>query len=128
VAAAGRDRSAIPAPAGTAGRSQGTGRRIVAALAVTQTIGYGTLYYSFSVLMVPMATDLGLSTIAVTGALTASVLASAAGAVPVGRWLDRRGESRPDDSRLGAGTVLLLLAARVDDIAGLYASGPGSGS
>ncbi|WP_214108601.1 hypothetical protein [Acrocarpospora catenulata] len=34
------------------------GRRIVAALAVTQTIGYGVLYYAFSVFLIPMSRDL----------------------------------------------------------------------
>ncbi|MET7402246.1 hypothetical protein ABZS66_53075 [Dactylosporangium sp. NPDC005572] len=34
------------------------GWRIVAAFAVTQTVGYGTLYYAFAVLLHPIATDL----------------------------------------------------------------------
>nr|WP_296069132.1 MFS transporter [uncultured Actinoplanes sp.] len=67
------------------------GWRIVAALAITQTIGYGCLYYSFAVLLHPMATDLGVPPAAVTGALTTAVLAWAAMAVPVGRRLDRHG-------------------------------------
>lgn len=62
------------------------GWRVVAALAVTQTIGYGVLYYAFAVLLHPMAGSLHASTATVTGALTASVLAGAAMAVPVGRW------------------------------------------
>ena len=33
----------------------GRGWRIVAALAVTQTVGYGVLYYAFAVLLRPMA-------------------------------------------------------------------------
>lgn len=53
----------------------GRGWWIVAALAVTQTIGYGVLYYAFAVLLQPMAADLHTSATAVTGALTASVLA-----------------------------------------------------
>ena len=42
-------------------------------------------------LLHPIAADLHASPAAVTGALTASVLAGAAVAVPVGRWLDRHG-------------------------------------
>ena len=64
---------------------------MVAALAVTQTVGYGTLYYAFAVFLVPLAADLRASTTAITGSFTASVLASAVLAVPVGRWLDRHG-------------------------------------
>ena len=66
-------------------------QRLVAALAVTQTVGYGVLYYAFSVLITPMATDLHTSTPRIAGALTVSVLISAVAAVPVGRWLDRHG-------------------------------------
>ncbi|HEY0001940.1 MAG TPA: MFS transporter, partial [Actinoplanes sp.] len=72
-----------PAPTGN--------RTLVAALAITQTIGYGTLYYAFAIFLTPIAADLHTTTTAVTGAFTASVLASALLAVPVGRWLDRHG-------------------------------------
>ncbi|MEV1156273.1 hypothetical protein AB0J27_12840 [Micromonospora chokoriensis] len=50
------------------------GWRIMAALAVTSTVGYGTLYYAYPVLLTPMAASLGASTTAVTGALTAAAL------------------------------------------------------
>jgi hypothetical protein len=66
--------SAVPAGA-SGGDSTGAGSRrraraIVAALAVTQTGGYGALYYSFAVLLTPLARDLDTSTTAVTGAFT----------------------------------------------------------
>ena len=64
---------------------------IVATFAVTQTIGYGCLYYAFAVLLHPMATDLHTSPTVITGAFTTAVLTWAAMAVPVGRWLDRHG-------------------------------------
>ena len=64
---------------------------MIAALAVTQTVGYGTLFYPFAVLLAPIAHDLRAGAAVVTGALTVSVLTAAAAAVPVGRWLDRRG-------------------------------------
>nr|WP_030499057.1 hypothetical protein [Micromonospora purpureochromogenes] len=56
------------------------GWRVVAALAVTSTIGYGTLYYAYAVLLGPMAAGLGASTTAVTGALTAPVTTAKAAA------------------------------------------------
>jgi hypothetical protein len=62
---------------------QGRARAIVAALAVTQTVGYGALYYSFAVLLAPLTHDLHASITAITGALTAAILAGAAAAVPV---------------------------------------------
>src|SRR5918994_214760 len=57
------------------------GRGLVAALAVTQTVGYGVLYYAFAVVLAPLAADLGVSTTTITGALTLAVLVSAVGAI-----------------------------------------------
>jgi predicted MFS family arabinose efflux permease len=95
-------------------------RTLVAALAVTQTIGYGTLYYAFAVFLVPIATDLHTSTTAVTGAFTASVLTSAALAVPIGRWLDRHGGRALMTSGSLLGTGLLLAWSQVDQLWQLY--------
>ena len=94
--------------AGTGGRRGGSRPDVVAALAVSTTIGYGVLYYAFSVLLEPMSTDLGISAPTVTGALTLAVLVSAALAIPVGRWLDRHGGRAlmTAGSLLGAAAVL----------------------
>src|SRR5438132_13890316 len=84
--------AAVAAQHGVGGPLPGFhGWRIVAAFAVTQTVGYGVLYYAFAVLLQPMAHTLHASTTVVTGAYTCSVLAGAVMAVPVGRWLDRHG-------------------------------------
>ncbi|MEU8815276.1 MFS transporter [Actinoplanes sp. NPDC048796] len=106
-----------------AGRSAGShrSRMIVGALAVTQTVGYGTLYYAFSVFLVPLATDLNASTTAVTGSFTANVLASAALAIPVGRWLDRHGGRALMTAGSTAGTLLLAAWSQVDGLWQLYA-------
>ncbi|WP_238176253.1 MFS transporter [Kribbella albertanoniae] len=64
---------------------------IVAALAVTQTVGYGVLYYVFGVFLGPMSDDLRISPVTAAGAMTVSVLISGALSVPIGRWLDVRG-------------------------------------
>ncbi|MCO8273679.1 MFS transporter [Actinoplanes sp. TRM 88003] len=94
---------------------------IVAALAVTQTVGYGTLYYAFAVFLVPLATDLGASTIAITGSFTANVLASAALAIPVGRWLDRHGGRALMTLGSIGGAVLLVAWSQVGSVWQLYA-------
>ncbi|MGS2618258.1 MFS transporter [Micromonospora sp. LZ34] len=109
-----------PADATIGGRPAGRPRRLVAALAVTQTVGYGTLYYSYAVLLKPMATALGASTAAVTGALTASVIAGALTAVPVGRWLDRHGGRGLMTGGSLAATALLLAWSQVETIWQLY--------
>ncbi len=102
-------------------RDERRGRSIVAALAVTQTVGYGALYYAFAVFLSPLAHDLGTSTTAVAGALTVSTLVGAAAAVPVGRWLDRHGARGLMTAGSVAGTALLVGLAHVHTIAGLYA-------
>lgn len=93
----------------------------MAALAVTQTVGYGVLYYAFAVLLAPMAATLHASTAAVTGSLTASVLAGAALGVPVGRWLDRHGGRALMTTGSLLATVLVVAWSRVHTLAQLYA-------
>ncbi|MBU8858643.1 MULTISPECIES: MFS transporter [unclassified Micromonospora] len=95
--------------------------RIVAALAVTSTIGYGTLYYAYPVLLTPMATSIGASTTAVTGALTASVLTGALMAIPVGRWLDHHGGRALMTVGSITATALLIAWSQVQTIGQLYA-------
>ncbi|MFI6317555.1 MFS transporter [Nonomuraea sp. NPDC050556] len=96
------------------------GRRIVAALAVTQTIGYGVLYYAFSVFLTPMARDLHASNAQIAAALTLSILIAALCAPLVGRMLDARGGRAlmTAGSLLGAGAVLAW--SRVDSLPQLY--------
>lgn len=97
------------------------GWRIVAALAITSTVGYGTLYYAYAVLLGPMAASLGTSTTAVTGALTASVLAGALMAIPVGRWLDRHGGRALMTCGSLTSAALLAVWSQVHTIWQLYA-------
>ena len=77
------------------------GWRMVWALAVTETISYGVLYYSFAAFLLPMQHALGSSQTTLTGAFSVSVLVTGAAAVPAGAWLDCCG-ARPDDGRLAA--------------------------
>ncbi|MFC5006081.1 MFS transporter [Dactylosporangium cerinum] len=97
------------------------GWRIVAVFAVTQTAGYGCLYYTFAVLLHPIAADLHTTTTAVTGAITTALLASAAVAVPVGRWLDRHGGRALMTAGSASGAALLAACSQVRTIWQLYA-------
>jgi MFS family permease len=96
------------------------GRALVAALAVTQTVGYGVLYYAFAVVLAPLAADLRVSTTTITGALTLAVLVSAVCAIPVGRWLDDHGGR----AMMIAGSILGAFAvaawSQVQTVAQLY--------
>ncbi|MFE0758441.1 arsenite efflux MFS transporter ArsK [Inquilinus sp. NPDC058860] len=67
---------------------------VVAGLGLTQIIGYGTLYYSFSILAAGMAADIGWSQDAVYGAFSAALLAGALIGPRCGRWVDRHGAGR----------------------------------
>ncbi|MBN8999189.1 MAG: arsenite efflux MFS transporter ArsK [Rhizobiales bacterium] len=69
-------------------------RGVIAALGLTQIIGYGTLYYSFSVLAPAMGRDVGWSKDWVFGAFSLALLIGGLVAPWVGRWIDRFGAGR----------------------------------
>ncbi|WP_328332134.1 MFS transporter [Kribbella sp. NBC_00382] len=102
-------------------RRDGQQRGVVAALAITTTIGYGVLYYAFSALLAPMSHDLRISTTTATGALTTAVLVSAAMAIPVGRWLDTHGGHGVMTTGSLLATVAVLAWSQVQTAAHLYA-------
>ena len=60
-------------------------------LAVAQVISWGSLYYAFSLFVVPMQESLGWSRPLLNGALSFSLLSTGAVAFPVGAWIDRHG-------------------------------------
>lgn len=69
-------------------------RLVIAALGLSQIIGYGTLYYAFSVLAPGIATDLNWSREWVFGALSIALLAGGFISPWVGKWMDRYGAGR----------------------------------
>ncbi|MBB5754267.1 arsenite efflux MFS transporter ArsK [Prosthecomicrobium pneumaticum] len=89
----------------------------VAALGLTQIIGYGTLYYSFGILAPAMARDLGWPQEWVFGALSAALLIGGLVAPRTGRWIDRFGAGRV----MAAGS---LAAAAALVVCALAPSGP----
>ncbi|ESZ18105.1 arsenite efflux MFS transporter ArsK [Mesorhizobium sp. L48C026A00] len=64
------------------------------ALGLTQIIGYGTLYYSFGILVPSIALEFAWPEQWVFGALSASLLAGGLFAPTAGRWADRFGAGR----------------------------------
>ncbi|WP_245521357.1 arsenite efflux MFS transporter ArsK [Rhizobium azibense] len=74
---------------------------IVSALGMTQIIGYGTLYYSFSILAPEMADDLGLTLAQVFGIFSASLFIGGLSATYIGKQMDR----------MGAATILTIGSA-----------------
>ena len=64
---------------------------IALALAVTETVSWGIVYYSFSVFLVPMETELGVTRAQLSFAFSLALLVSGVAAIPAGRWIDRHG-------------------------------------
>ena len=71
-------------------RSVYYGWRITLALAITETISWGIIYYAFSVFISPMELDTGWTRTQLTGAFSLALLLRGAMAVPVGIWIDRQ--------------------------------------
>jgi predicted MFS family arabinose efflux permease len=100
---------------------------VVAALAVTSTVGYGVLTYAFAVLLVPMQDALHADRTTVTAAQTVALLAGALAAVPAGRWLDRWGGRALMVGCSVLATLLVFAWSRVQSIPELYAVSFGLG-
>lgn len=83
----------------------------VAALGVTQIIGYGTLYYSFSILAPDMAAQFSWSSEWVFGALSAALLVGGLTAPWLGVLFDRIGAGRVMASGSLAAAVALIACA-----------------
>ncbi len=100
---------------------------MVWALAVTETISYGVLCYSFAAFLLPMQHSLGFSQTTLTGAFSLGVLVTGAGAVPAGAWLDCCGARglMTAGSLLAAGCVLLW--AHAGSVLALYLTFAGIG-
>ena len=103
------------------------GWHMVWALAVTETISYGVLYYSFAAFLLPMQQGLGYGQATLAGAFSVSVLVTSAGAVPAGAWLDCCGARglMTAGSLLAAGCVLLW--AHAGSVLALYLTFAGIG-
>ena len=95
------------------------GWRIAWALAVTQTVGYGVLYYAFSVFTLPMEAELGLTRAQTSAAFSFGLLLAGLAAVPVGRWVDARGARVPMSIGSAAGALLVLAWSFVDGLTAL---------
>lgn len=90
--------------AGRWAERRGPGWRSTFTLSVTQTVGFGVLSFAFSVLLVPMQEDLGVSRGGLTSAFGLTVAVRAVLAPVLGGWIDRRGAR----SLMSVGSVLAV--------------------
>src|SRR4051794_26997267 len=100
---------------------------IVAALAVTETISWGILYYTFAALLPAMEADLGWSRVTLTGAFSLALLLSGMAAPLFGRWLDRRGARLLMTLGSCVATALVFAWAGVEHLGTFYLLWPGMG-
>src|SRR5260370_7485109 len=96
--------------------------RIVPALGITQIVSWGTLYYSIAVLGASMRAELGISSPALFGAYSASLMIGAAVAPAVGRAIDRLGGRRVMSIRSLLPCISLLAISPAPSLIALYAA------
>ncbi|MCI3952421.1 MAG: transporter, partial [Burkholderiales bacterium] len=99
----------------------GDGWPLLWALAAAQVVSWGSVYYSFSLFVVPMEAELGWSRAELNGALTLGLLTSGFAAYPVGAWIDRHGGRWLMTLGSVLATLLLAAWACVESLFGLYA-------
>jgi MFS family permease len=95
--------------------------RLVGWLSLAQLISWGSVFYTFTLIMGPVEHDLGLSRAQSSMAFSLALLAEGLMAYPVGRWIDQGHERRV----MTAGSLLLggcLLAhGSISSLAEFYA-------
>lgn len=113
----------MPAPAPTRILvAEGAPRGGLAALCITQTTGWGVLYYALIAAVRPISADTGWDPALVTGAFSAGLLVSAAAGIRVGRILDRTG---PRTLMIGGsliGVLALVLVAAAPNLPVFFAA------
>ena len=96
-------------------------RRLVGWLSLTQLVTWGSVFYTFALLLAPVEEALGLTRAQSSLAFSLALLAEGICAVPVGRWIDR-GHER---AVMTGGSVLvaaaLALHSQVRSVEAFYA-------
>ncbi len=90
-------------------------------LSTAQLVSWGTLFYGFSLFILPMEKELGWSKTDLNGALSAGMLVAALLAMPIGRWIDRGRDRAVLTLGSLAGGIMLLAWAAVSDLVLFYA-------
>lgn len=103
------------------------GWRMLVGLSAAETVSWGILYYSFSVFILPIESDLGWSRTEVTGAFSLALLVAGLAAIPVGHWLDARGARGLMTAGSVFGAVLFAALSRVTSLPAFYAVWSGLG-
>jgi MFS family permease len=86
------------------------------AIALGQTIGWGTMFSAFPLFGAPMETELGWSRAAINAGLTLALLVSGLAAVPIGQHVDRYGARRLLAWGGWLGAALLVLWSQISTL------------
>ncbi len=96
-------------------------------LSLAQLISWGSVFYTFTLIMGPVERDLGLSRAESSLAFSLALLAEGLMAFPVGRWIDRGHERAVMTTGSLLAGLCLLAHGWVSSVAGLYAVWVGLG-
>jgi MFS family permease len=96
-------------------------RTVVGALALSGIVSWGVLYYAFGALVPAMQAELGWSQGFLGGAFSLALFVAALCAVPVGRWLERRGPRGLMTLGACAGAALVFGWSEVEGRLAFYA-------
>lgn len=99
----------------------GHDRRLVLWLSVGQLITWGSVFYTFALLLEPVERELGMSRAQTSLAFSLALLAEGVLAYPVGRWIDRGHERAVMTGGSLAIAASLLLLSQVHSAAGFHA-------
>src|SRR3990167_3309207 len=103
-------------------------RRLVAWLSLAQLISWGSLFYTFALIMAPAERDLGLSRAQSSLAFSLALLVEGLLAYPIGRWIDRGHERAVMVGGSMLAGVFLALHGWVTSLAGFYLVWAGLGA
>jgi MFS family permease len=99
----------------------GHDRRLVAWLSLAQLITWGSVFYTFALLLEPVERELGLTRAQTSLAFSLALLAEGVLAYPVGRWIDRGHERVVMTLGSLAVAALLALHSMVRSVEAFYA-------
>jgi len=93
---------------------------IAGEFAITQTIAWGIVYYSFTVFITSMEAELGWSRSTITGASSLALLISGFMALPVGYWIDHYGGRWLMTTGVTVASVLVFAWSHVESVWAFY--------
>jgi MFS family permease len=96
------------------------GHRATWALAVAQLVSWGTVYYAFSLFVVPMEHAMNWSRIETNAALSLGLLVSGLAAYPIGTWIDHGHGRKIMMAGSILSTAMLLLWSQAHTLATLF--------